>query len=92
MSMTGQSDWVKNYCQEIAQHVYGLHIKATEELAAAFIARHGLDPTEATIVTDFNVETMTWTTRVERTKHGSTHDASQGGMPEVPGQWEGQDG
>ena len=90
--MTGRSDWVNNYCREIAQHVYGLHIKATEELAAAFIARHGLDPTEVTIVTHFDREAMTWTTQVERTKHGSTNDASQGGMPQVPREREGQDG
>lgn len=66
------------YMQQHASAVYGMHLGRTEELAAAFIARHGIDPDEAEVVTRFDDATMTWTSTIERKRHGKRT------LPRVP--------
>lgn len=51
---------------DIARKVYGLHYTAVEEVAAAFIAKYGMDPAEAEIQTSFDASHTAWTTRIVR--------------------------
>lgn len=74
---------MRAYMQEHARRVYGMHLGRTEELAAAFIARHGLEPEDATVVTKFDAATMTWKSWIERRKRGPSH---QGTVPGLPGE------
>jgi hypothetical protein len=50
------------------------HAERAEELVAAFMVRHGIDPTDARVVTEHRQHedgTMTLTTHIERKPHGT---------------------
>lgn len=81
----GTNPWITNYLRTFTKTVYGFHLKQVEELAAAFIARHKCDPEEAQTVTQFDEDTFTWTTYIERRTNGRTrHQHEQGPVPSVP--------
>lgn len=69
------NEFLKEYLQEHAQKVYGIHLEDLEELAAAFICRHGIDSADAQVRTSFDEETMTWTSFIERRPRGTREEA-----------------
>lgn len=77
--------FITEYLRDFTRRVYGMHLGKTEELAAAFIARHGCDPDEAEVVTHFDEATMTWTSHIERIKRGRSNDpCGQRSLPGLP--------
>ncbi len=71
------------YLKQHMKRAYNAHLNKTEDVAAAFMSRHGVDPTEAIVVTTFDEETLTWTTRIERSKNVRRKN-SQGGLSRMP--------
>jgi hypothetical protein len=79
------NDFITEYLRDFTRRVYGAHLGKVEELAAAFIARNGCDPSDAEVVTHFDEAAMTWTSHIERRKRGSTIDPRhQSTVPRLP--------
>jgi len=78
--------FINEYLRDFTRRVYGMHLGKTEELAAAFIARYGCDPADAEVVTHFDEQTMTWTSKIERSKRGpNPYPRREGTLPGMPG-------
>ena len=83
MSTPRNNRFKQSYLKQHMRRAYNSHLKKVEDVAAAFMSRHGIDPDDAMVVTKFDDETMTWTTRIERSRSVRRKN-TEGGVPGMP--------